>query len=327
MPDSPAVDLSNSLGATLIAFIVCILLFGLTLGQTWIYFWHCWNRDSKALKSFIAFITLMDLFHTIIIAYTVYWYLILNFGNFEALMANMWFINVQGNISGIYSSAVQLYYARQIYLVSQSIIPPIIIVTMNISGNALGVYITARMFTATQVSSRFHSLIWLAGIAMVECVVEDAFIAGMMCWALYRKKTGIARTDSMLMTLTAYTLNSGLLTCLLGVAMTIGFIASPESMLSMAFFMPLGKCYVNSVLAMLNSRDYVRSRSSPDDWGNSFGLSSIRVVPSGEAKSKQPDISAIARRSTALVHAQKKSDPNSMSHAFEVPKLDTSITS
>jgi hypothetical protein len=28
---------------------------------------------------------------------------------------------------------------------------------------------------------------------MGECVVEDAFIAGMMCWALYRKKTGIAR--------------------------------------------------------------------------------------------------------------------------------------
>jgi hypothetical protein len=58
--------------------------------------------------------------------------------------------------------------------------------------------------------------------------VEDALIAGMMCWALYRKKTGITRwdfsfnvkishpflyrTDSMLMTLMAYTLNSGLLT-------------------------------------------------------------------------------------------------------------------
>jgi hypothetical protein len=35
----------------------------------------------------------------------------------------------------------------------------------------------------------------LAGIGMGEGVVVDALIAGVMCWALYRKKTGIARWD------------------------------------------------------------------------------------------------------------------------------------
>ncbi|KAN0141551.1 hypothetical protein V8E53_000013 [Lactarius tabidus] len=326
----PGVDLSNSLGATLIALLVCTVLFGLTLGQTWIYFWHYWDKDSKALKSFIAFITLMDSFHTILIAYSIYWYLILNFGNFEASAANKWFTNFQSNIGGIYSSAVRLYYARKIYLLTQNIIPPTIIVTMCIAGNALGFYVTARMSTAAQVSNRFHSMTLLAGIGMGEGAVEDALIAGMMCWALYRKKTGIARTDSMLMTLMAYTLNSGMLTCVLGVATTISFIVSPESMLTMAIFIPMGKCYVNTLLAVLNSRDYIRGRSSPDNSDNSFDLSSIRVVPPGEAfgsKSKQTDMSVIARRSTAPDHAQNISNPNSVSHAFEVPKLDTSITS
>ncbi|KAN0135297.1 hypothetical protein V8E53_006862 [Lactarius tabidus] len=168
---------------------------------------------------------------------------------------------------------------------------------------------------------------WLSGIGLGEGVVEDALIAGVMCWALYRKKTGIARTDSMIMTLMAYTLNSGLLTCVLGAATTISFIISPGSLLTMAIFIPMGKCYVNSLLAMLNSRDYIRGRSTPDNSDNSFNLSSIRVAPPGEAfgsKSKQTDI---ARRSTAPDHAKNISNPNSVSHSFEVPKLDTSITS
>ncbi|KAN0135300.1 hypothetical protein V8E53_006865 [Lactarius tabidus] len=287
----PGVDLSNSLGATLIALLVGTVLFGLTLGQT---------------------------------------YLILNFGNVEALAANKWFIDFQANISGIYSGAVQLYYARKIYLrrvsfLTQNIIPLTIIVIMCVAGNALGFYVTARMSTPAQVSNRFHSVTLLAGIGMGEGVVVDALIAGMMCWALYRKKTGIARTDSMIMTLMAYILNSGLLTCVLGAAMTISFIISPESMLPLAIFIPMGKCYVNSLLAMLNSRDYIRGRSSPDNSDNSFDLPSIRVAPPGEAfgsKSKQADTSVIVRRSTASVDAQNKSDPN-MGHAFKVPKLDT----
>ncbi|KAN0128077.1 hypothetical protein V8E53_014114 [Lactarius tabidus] len=172
---------------------------------------------------------------------------------------------------------------------------------------------------------------WLAGIGMGEGTVEDTLIAGMMCWALYCKKTGIARTDSMLMALMAYTLNLGMLTCsVLGVATTISFIVSPESMLTMAIFIPMGKCYVNTLLAMLNSQDYIRGRSSPDNLDNSYNLSSIRVVPPGEAfgsKSKQTDMSVIAHCLTAPDHAQNISNPNSVSHVFEVPKLDTSITS
>jgi NADH:ubiquinone oxidoreductase subunit 3 (subunit A) len=105
--------------------------------------------------------------------------------------------------------------------VSQNIILPIIIVSMSVVGTALGLYAMARELAGGKVAStstkatRFNSggeteciLISLTA----ETIVLDILIAGLMCWALYRKKTGLARTDSMIMTLMAYTVNTGLLT-------------------------------------------------------------------------------------------------------------------
>ena len=77
----------------------------------------------------------------------------------------------------------------------------------------------------------------------------------------------------------------------------------------------------------LNSRDYIRVRASPENSGNSFALTSIRIAPPSEAfgsQSKQTDISVIVRRSTASTHAQNKIDPK-MGHAFEGPKLVRSL--
>jgi len=208
---------------------------------------------------------------------------------------------------------VELYYARQVYLVGKNIITPIIIATLAIVGYALSIYLAVQIFTATQISNRYTSSNWLAGSLMGVSVVGDALIAGSMCWALYRKKTGFARTDSMIMTLMAYTLQSGLLTC---------FIVSPSSMISVAVYLPLSKCYINSVLALLNSRDYIRDRSAPSS-DNSIYLSPIRIVPPDEAlgsKSTQTAISIVVRRSTASDQAQNQSDHNA-GHTFDVPKL------
>lgn len=331
MPGSPMirVDLSNSFGAAFIGLVVCIVLFGLGLAQGWMYFWHNWNKDTKALKSFIACIIIMDTVHTVMIVYSMYWYLVLNFGNVEALAANKWFFIVQGNFGGIYSTAIQWYYARQIYLVGQKIFPVIIIVSMSLVGNALGFYTMAKQLAEGQVANRFGDFEWVGIFATAETVVVDVLITGSMCWALYRNKTGFTRTDSMIMTLMAYSINTGLLTTwaprhvhqrpktnftrLSATAMTVTLSIAPRSLIPMAIYFPLGKCYVNSVLAMLNSRGYVRDLGSPNNSDNSFSLTSIRVVPPSESfgsKSKPTNISVIVHRSTALVDAQSKSDPN-----------------
>ncbi|KAI9429465.1 hypothetical protein H4582DRAFT_2089142 [Lactarius indigo] len=81
-------------------------------------------------------------------------------------------------------------------------------------------------------------------------------------------------------TLMAYSINSGLLTGNLGTAMMVSFVVSPSSLTWLAFFWVMSRCYVNSLLALLNSQDYLHGRSIPGnlELDNAYDVSSIRVI-------------------------------------------------
>ncbi|KAH8989085.1 hypothetical protein EDB92DRAFT_1947633 [Lactarius akahatsu] len=296
MPGSPVVDIRNSFGAAFVGLLVSTTLLGLTFAQICIYFWYLVlrvvsesskltrprnyrNRDPKALQFFVAFVTFIDVLHTIMCAYAIYWYLIVNFGNPEDLQYGMWAMNLQIVLSTVILISVQLYYARRVYILSQSLICPIVIV---VSVAITGFF--ANFFLAKQIAlkrfSDFHASTWMSYVALSSATVGDTLVATSMCWSLYRRRTGFAKTDSVIMTSMAYSVNSGLLTGLLSLASTISIVVSPSSMIWLAFIWAMSKCYVNSLLAMLNSRDYVRGRQSTTDrQDNAYNISSIRVGP------------------------------------------------
>ncbi|KAN0124660.1 hypothetical protein V8E53_014874 [Lactarius tabidus] len=298
MSGAAIVDIRTTFGATFVGLLVSTTLFGLTLAQTWMYFWNYHNRDPKALRIFIAFISALDVLHTISSAYMNYWYLVLNFGNVENLDVSMWAFHLQIAISTVISSSVQLFYARRVYIVSQRIVCPILIVVSVAIAFSFGIFYTVREIVVRLLSD-FHSLTWITCVALSAAALADILIAASMCWYLYNKRTG---TDSMLTTLMAYSINSGVLTSILGVAVTVSFAVSQASLICLAIFFVLSKCYVNSLLAMLNSRDYVRDRSTTDNPENAISLSSIRIDPLSRSKPGQPG------GVTVTVHKSAKSD-------------------
>ncbi|KAH9045090.1 hypothetical protein EDB84DRAFT_1558825 [Lactarius hengduanensis] len=323
MPASSVADIQNTFGAAFIGLLISTTLFGLTIVQTWTYFWRYWKRDPKALKSFVAFITVMDTLHTILCAYAVYWYLVLNFGNVDSLGYSMWALNIQVVISIFISAPVRLYYTRRVYKVSQSIFLPILIAALVVVGSSVGFLFTAKEFILKRFA-RFHTLIWIPCVGLTAGALADLLIAAAMCWSLYRRKTG---TDSIIISLMAYSINSGLLTSLLAGAMPISFALSPSSLIWLGFYWAMTKCYVNSLLAMLNSRDHVRDRSTTDNPNNAFNLTSIRIEPpieTGGFKSSQPGVSVTIQRSTTSNFGLNKSD-HGAEPTFEVPKQDASV--
>ncbi|KAH9024293.1 hypothetical protein EDB84DRAFT_1615813 [Lactarius hengduanensis] len=297
MAGSPVVDIRNTFGAAFVGLFVSTTLFGLTIAQTCIYFWNYRKRDPKPLKFFVAFVTFMDALHTIVCTYAIYWYLIVNFGNLENLQYGMWALDLQflsqyrhlrfrPAVRRLYTFRNLLfvltqrsYYARRVYIVSQSLICPIIIVV-----SVFIVAFFATFFTAKEIAlkrfSDFQSSAWMSYIAFGATTVGDTLVAASMCWSLYRRRTGFARTDSVIMISMAYSVNSGLLTGLLSLAASISIVVSPSSMIWLAFFWAMGKCYVNSLLAMLNSRNYIRGdQSTVNRQDNAYNISSIRVGP------------------------------------------------
>ncbi|KAN0127616.1 hypothetical protein V8E53_014594 [Lactarius tabidus] len=56
MPGHSLVDIQSTYGCTFIGLIVSILFFGITICQTWIYFWQYSKRDPKLLRFFVLVI-------------------------------------------------------------------------------------------------------------------------------------------------------------------------------------------------------------------------------------------------------------------------------
>ncbi|KAH9045956.1 hypothetical protein EDB84DRAFT_760047 [Lactarius hengduanensis] len=143
-----------------------------------------------------------------------------------------------------------------------------------------------------------------------------------MCWSLYRKRTGFAKTDSIVLTLMAYSINTGLVTSLLGTAAIISLVVSPFSMIWLALCWVMCQCGINSMFALLNSRDYIRGRTSVE---TSFNLSSIRIEQRSEAreyKSRQTGVSVTTvHHSATSDFSRTDSDPSE-----GPPKPGASIT-
>ncbi|KAI9447261.1 hypothetical protein BJY52DRAFT_1193446 [Lactarius psammicola] len=369
MPGSPVADIRTSFGAAFVGLLVSTTLYGLTIVQTWSYFWHYRNRDPKALKFFIVFllcvvslvlqlvevamfvfIRVMDTSNTILCAYAIYWYLVLNFGNIESLDYIMWAINIQIPVGAFVGASVQL----RVYIVSQSIICPILIVTLVAIAFSFGISFIIKEF-AIKRFSRLCAFIWNPCVAMVAITLADVLIAAAMCWSLYRKRTGFAKQarpfDIYAVDLADVHAQNGFYNHDLDdLQYQYGFadeyrwdhqrkkfwsqsfpceiflfddqlMVSP-SMIWVAFLWTMGKCSVNSLLAMLNSRDYILERSEADDPDNAINLSSIRFEQQSEAhgsKSKQTGISVTVHQSTASNFTRSKYDPN-VGPTFEVPK-------
>ncbi|KAH9179243.1 hypothetical protein EDB89DRAFT_2239062 [Lactarius sanguifluus] len=333
-------DIRNTYGCIFIGLIVSVMLFGITTLQTWIYYWQYGNRDQKALKLFIAVIFLLDALHTTLCICSVYWYLVLNFGNVEILDTSFWFNSTSTRSSIIWFNSTmpdEFTLVSIIILnwnsklqpgflsVGGSIVIPIIIVIFGTASFALGLVFTITVTTLKW--SRYASIISITNIGLGSAVVTDILIAVSMCWFLYHKRTGFARTDSVIMTLMTYSVHTGLLTSVLTCAVLISFAIAPSTMYSDMLFWPMSKLYANSLLAMLNSRDYVRGRSSTDNEPeNAFDLSSIRIEQRSEGDySRQPTVSVTVHRSATTDFPQCKRDHDVESSTVENSKLVWSL--
>ncbi|KAH9045037.1 hypothetical protein EDB84DRAFT_1674466 [Lactarius hengduanensis] len=286
MPGSPVVDIRNSFGAAFVGLLVSTTLLGLTFAQIF-----------------------MDALHTIICAYAIYWYLVVNFDNPANLQYDMWAMNVQVVLSTVIFISVQLFVVSQLLCEASLHRGPKSHLPDHHRGVGFYIRLLLTFFLAKEIAlkriSDFHASSVSSSDPLSAATVGDTLVATSMCWSLYRRRTGFANTDSIIMTSMAYSISSGLLTGLLSLASTISIVVSPSSMIWLAFFWATSKCYVNSMLAMLNSRDYVRGRQSTTDrQDNAYNISSIRVGPGSLS---------------TLEHGRNKSD-HDKEPTFEVPK-------
>ncbi|KAI0662265.1 histone acetylation protein-domain-containing protein [Cubamyces menziesii] len=230
--------IDSTFGAALIGLIVGSCLYGITIIQTFAYF-RSYNNDSKFVKSLVLILT----------------YLITNFGNVDNLDKTTWyafFISLQTDCNGLIGLIVEAFFARlsRNWFVTGIIL---ILATLHFGlgvGEKIHAVLSERRITNTEYlpSASLHRTIWVTCLGLGAAAASDILIAGAMCYYLYKKRTGLKR------------INTGLTTSIIGTICVIAFGAMPTNFIWLGFFWIMGKCYVNSFLALLNSRDRLREK-------------------------------------------------------------------
>ncbi|KAJ3986586.1 hypothetical protein F5890DRAFT_964758 [Lentinula detonsa] len=203
----------------------------------------------------------------------LYWYLITNYNNPSVLDQLTWSMELQTDCNGVIALLVECFFARRVWLMSSNMYLVTIIVILAAIHFVLGIVFTVDSFRLVT-NTEFGNLIWVTSAGIGSAAAADVIIAGALCFYLSKSRTGFKKTDSLISTLIVYSLTTGLITSLIGVVIVVTFATMPNNYIWLAFFWIDGKCYVNSCLAALNSRESLREKASPQD-GSFFQLSRV----------------------------------------------------
>ncbi|TDL21609.1 hypothetical protein BD410DRAFT_789355 [Rickenella mellea] len=262
--------LGNTFGVAFIGLIISSVMYGLTLLQTFHYY-RRYTHDPIRLKWIVGLLTLADSIQLMLSVWAIYWYLVANFGNFPNLGVPHWSINLQTDFNTIVSAGVQLFFTRRVYIMSQNKYILVILLVLTAIHFALGVYFTARAFIYHNFADYLH-LVWVPSVGVGSAAVADLIIATSMCYFLRKTRTGFGRTDTLITKLMMYSINTGLLTSIFATVSVILYGTMPNNLVWMCFYWILGKLYINSFLAMLNSRGSLRELANPPN-GMSYQIS------------------------------------------------------
>ncbi|KAJ7666880.1 hypothetical protein DFH06DRAFT_1322859 [Mycena polygramma] len=112
MPVNPA---AVAHGPMLIGVTINVLVMGIIIMQTYMYFSSYRHRDQRWLKSLVAFILFANFLNTGFAVADLYLALINNFGNFQYLTVSTWLFVTDPVIVGTVASSVQMFFAWRVH--------------------------------------------------------------------------------------------------------------------------------------------------------------------------------------------------------------------
>ncbi|KAH9896099.1 hypothetical protein C8Q73DRAFT_789882 [Cubamyces lactineus] len=284
LPQLPS--LNDTLGAILLGAIFGFMLYGLMLHQTYRYY-RMYPNDGVVLKGLILIIVIMETFHTAMWILVCYEYLVISYFNPLNLITIHWYIRLTIPITaftGMFNSMPEESivvsipdFAAEVtdeashldILVGPQyrLLVAVAVVVMFVS---LGwdLVATVKAFRSDTLL-QFEHFSWIVSVAYGLAVLCDIITASALIFVLRRSRTGVKRTDSVVDILVLYTINTGLLTTVVGLLVFVFALVRPGNLIYAGISIPGVKLYSNSVLAMLNSRRSLSARMNHDFGGDS----------------------------------------------------------
>ncbi|TFK73585.1 hypothetical protein BDN72DRAFT_834455 [Pluteus cervinus] len=322
-------NLDTTYGSAFIGLIAAAVLYGVTLLQTYLYY-RRYPRDSVVVKIMVFILWLLDTTHLVLCIIAIYWYLVTNFSNEDALDRTMWSMELQTDCNGLIGLIVECFFARRVWIMSRNRVLTAIIVLLACVHFGLGIVFTVEGFILME-TTKFARLIWVTSTGLGSAAAADIIIAGSLCYYLGKGRTGLTRTDSLISTLIAYSLTTGLVTSVIAFMAVVTFATMPTNFIWLAFFWVLGKCYVNSLLAALNSREFLREKAAIQEGtfihfspcqsvGSNRNVRDMEILEISEADKVRAAVAAPL--SVNIIHTQSLSTTDFMENPVSSPSAN-----
>ncbi|KAJ7101317.1 hypothetical protein B0H15DRAFT_815656 [Mycena belliarum] len=268
-----ASPLAPTFGIWLVALFLQSILMGMGLLQVYLYFlWY--HKDGWGIKGTVITITALEIAQSGIFFSATYTLLIDGFGNFPGLNVIPWQATTQLLLLYISTFVAQSYFSYCIYILQKrKLWFPLLIVIMSLVGLSGGIaqtILTLKIVHFTELPSTS----WATNTQAALSLACDIFITGGLCWRLNTSRTGIQSTNDLLNFLIMTAINRGVLTMVTAALNMILFLSKPGTFYFMFALLLSGKLYMNSMLAMLNTRKHAHAISQ-------FGKTTVDHISMG----------------------------------------------
>ncbi|EPQ53453.1 hypothetical protein GLOTRDRAFT_130788 [Gloeophyllum trabeum ATCC 11539] len=255
-------------GPSLIGLFFNILLYGIMITQTFLYF-HAFPNDRRWIKLFVSVLFLADTVNSIFDCVFIYQAVIIHFGDDDFVANANWVFATDPAMTGIIAAMVQLFFAWRIKILTGNNYLVGIVIVAAITGmfGGLGTAVAIKFVPKFIEFQRFEPvvIVWLIGNAIC-----DIIITSVLTWHLRRHRTGFPATDDIVNKIIRLTVQTGMLTCIVALFDTVFFVAS-SSGIHIGFNFPLSKLYTNSLMSTLNSRTGWKYNRTTEPSGEESG--------------------------------------------------------
>ncbi|KAM5544724.1 hypothetical protein V8D89_001622 [Ganoderma adspersum] len=235
----PGLTMDNTYGAALLGTFFALIMYGVLLHQTYNYL-RVHSGDSFWLKSYVAVIFLLDTAHSVLIMALCYLKLVRNYFNIPYLVTVDWPLSLLTAITAANVVACQSFFAYRVYQIDRKCRMVVwFCMTCQGAGFGLAIAFTVKASVEFQVlcqnidladvGVRFQTPLWTSfskysswiSVVLGIAVFVDTILAAVLVLVLHRSRTGVKATNSLLDTLIAYTVTTGVLTDLFNI---LGFV-------------------------------------------------------------------------------------------------------
>ncbi|KAF5323763.1 hypothetical protein D9619_012891 [Psilocybe cf. subviscida] len=245
-------DVSTLLGPYLLGACLNLILYGVCVLQTFLYF-QTYSRDPLRIRMLVAYLFIMETINTVCIIGLLYEPMVLNYGDPVSFQKAPLMLIVDAILTVLISTPAQIFVAWRLKIVSGNAVIPVVISLLAIVSLAGGTKLSASV-AMNREYMHFNTfkptvIVWLASSA-----VADFFITSALTWSLFTRKSAVKATDDKVARILRLTIQTGFVTMVFAVVDLGLFVAHSNTTLNFIPDFALSKLYTNSLLSTLNAR-------------------------------------------------------------------------